>query len=522
MMMLELILAISCALQSLPRFAGAELAAPGDSSPHITLRESNLTELADEGLRIPIGTADIKCLPAAIEEFPRPIVNAEMRARGGILVHITIALCIILIISVACKEYFVPALQQSIDYLRIDPDVAGGTFMAAASSIPALVTSVIGVNVVENDLGLSTALGTGVLNGAGVLAACALLAHRSVVLHAWPLFRSSFFFLLGMVVVMFSLTDGEISWIEASLCLAAYALYVLAMVFNKTLESCFKTWTGIQDSEDKAQDGGETATGDISFQQTAVEMLALNEIVVSELATSVPKELEVAMGAPARNKTPADSMHVAEAPAWEDLSLPQKFSRAVETPVSYILSCLIPDCKKPGSEKFFALTFLLSGASIACSSYALVWMMAIIGFTIGIPDSVLGLTLMSMSVTLPDVMAAVLLVREGFGDMVVCYVLGANIFEVLIGLGLPWFLQTTLIKPGVPIVLQSSGLVYSTGCVLFTVVLVPTLTCATRGRMNKTFGVILLLWYITFMVSSCLYQMNFFTDINPPSCGSSY
>ena len=79
------------------------------------------------------------------------------------------------------------------------------------------------------------------------------------------------------------------------------------------------------------------------------------------------------------------------------------------------------------------------------------------GYTFGIPDSVLGLTFLSISVTLPDIMASVLVVRKGYGDMAVCYVLGTNIFEVLVGLGLPWFIQTTIIKPGTTVELQSSG-----------------------------------------------------------------
>lgn len=54
-------------------------------------------------------------------------------------------------------------------------------------------------------------------------------------------------------------------------------------------------------------------------------------------------------------------------------------------------------------------------------------------------------------------MAAVLVVRKGYGDMAVCYILGTNIFEVLVGLGFPWFIQTILIKPGTTVELQSSG-----------------------------------------------------------------
>ncbi|OQR69646.1 sodium/potassium/calcium exchanger 4-like, partial [Tropilaelaps mercedesae] len=200
-----------------------------------------------------INGTEVRCGPAAIEEFPRPMIDAEMRAKGGVVVHIITAISMVLIISVLCKEYFVPALHGIINYLEIDPDVAGGTFMAAASSIPALVTSIIGVNIVENDLGLSTTLGSGVLNAAGVLSISALFAKRSVEIHAWPLYRSSFFFLLCMVIVLFALMDNGIDWIEALICLVSYLAYALVMAFNRRLECAFKAVTGIQDLDDPVE-----------------------------------------------------------------------------------------------------------------------------------------------------------------------------------------------------------------------------------------------------------------------------
>ena len=36
--------------------------------------------------------------------------------------------------------------------------------------------------------------------------------------------------------------------------------------------------------------------------------------------------------------------------------------------------------------------------------------------------------------------------RDGHGDMAVSNSIGSNVFDILLGLGLPWFLSTT-IKP---------------------------------------------------------------------------
>ena len=51
----------------------------------------------------------------------------------------------------------------------------------------------------------------------------------------------------------------------------------------------------------------------------------------------------------------------------------------VTAPIAYVLSFVIPNCKEPEYEKYYLVTFLLSGASIAAFSYVLVWMMAVIG-----------------------------------------------------------------------------------------------------------------------------------------------
>ena len=58
---------------------------------------------------------------------------------------------------------------------------------------------------------------------------------------------------------------------------------------------------------------------------------------------------------------------------------------------------------------------------------------------------------------MPDIMATVVVVRKGYGDMAISYVFGSNIFNVLVVLGLPWLLQTTVVKPGTAIQLYSSG-----------------------------------------------------------------
>lgn len=68
----------------------------------------------------------------------------------------------------------------------------------------------------------------------------------------------------------------------------------------------------------------------------------------------------------------------------------------------------------------------------------MVWMITIIGFTLGIPDTVMGLTFVAAGVSVPDALSSIAVIKEGYGDMAVSNAVGSNVFDILVCLGLPW------------------------------------------------------------------------------------
>ncbi|RCN32636.1 hypothetical protein ANCCAN_21555 [Ancylostoma caninum] len=62
-------------------------------------------------------------------------------------------------LAVVCDEFFVPSLSVLIEVLDISEDVAGATFMAAGGSAPEFFTSVFGVFVAQNNVGIGTIVG---------------------------------------------------------------------------------------------------------------------------------------------------------------------------------------------------------------------------------------------------------------------------------------------------------------------------------------------------------------------------
>ncbi|VVD00707.1 unnamed protein product [Leptidea sinapis] len=118
------------------------------------------------------------CTRPAILEFPPDGLSRSQRKHGFIIVHCVIALYCFLLLGAVCEQYFVPAIEIICDRLNLAADIAGATFMAAASSSPELFINCIGTFVTEGDLGVGAVVGSAVFNVLVVPACCALAASK--------------------------------------------------------------------------------------------------------------------------------------------------------------------------------------------------------------------------------------------------------------------------------------------------------------------------------------------------------
>ena len=57
----------------------------------------------------------------------------------------------------------------------------------------------------------------------------------------------------------------------------------------------------------------------------------------------------------------------------------------------------------------------------------------------------MGLTLLAAGTSVPDALSSLAVARKGHGDMAVSSSIGSNVFDILIGLPVPWFLATTAV-----------------------------------------------------------------------------
>lgn len=101
--------------------------------------------------------------------------------------------------------------------------------------------------------------------------------------------------------------------------------------------------------------------------------------------------------------------------------------------------------------------------------------------------------------------------------MAVSNSLGSNVFDILLCLGIPWLIETAK-SQGDSVIIDSGGLTYSALTLLATVVFLVASMCVNKWKLTRGYGVLCLVAYVVVIVLSCLFELNVFEDINPPTC----
>jgi len=155
-------------------------------------------------------------------------------------------------------------------------------------------------------------------------------------------------------------------------------------------------------------------------------------------------------------------------------------------PLVALLAVTVPDCRKPELEKWFVLTFAMSIVHIALFSYFMVWMAEIIATTFQLNAVIMGLTVLAAGTSVPDALSSLIVAKNGQGDMAVSSSIGSNVFDITVGLPVPWILYCTIFQDVIGI--KSKSLWFSV--MLLLLMLFATVgTIAVSGwKMSKRMG----------------------------------
>ncbi|CAN7941099.1 unnamed protein product [Ixodes pacificus] len=190
----------------------------------------------------------------------------------------------------------------------------------------------------------------------------------------------------------------------------------------------------------------------------------------------------------------------------------------IQAPLLATLHYTVPDCRTARGKKLFMLSFLMSIFWTAVFSYVMVWMVTLIGFTMGIPDSIMGITFLAAGTSIPDAFASLLVSRQGQGDMAIANSIGSNVFDILICLALPWLIQTGMIAPGSIAYINSGGLVWSVVLLFLTIIITIYAIHRSHWFLTRKLGIFLMVVYVFFLVFCSAVEFNLLGYVNPPMC----
>jgi cation:H+ antiporter len=150
----------------------------------------------------------------------------------------------------------------------------------------------------------------------------------------------------------------------------------------------------------------------------------------------------------------------------------------------------IPTDLSTGQAVFWALLGLVA---LVLSSKLLVWGAVDIARDLGISDLIIGLTIIAIGTSLPELAASVMSALKGEDDMAVGNIIGSNMFNLLAVLALPGLIAPSLLEPAV--LQRDFPVVVALTLILFLM----AYGFRGPGRINRLEGGLLLLGFAAYM-----------------------
>jgi len=184
----------------------------------------------------------------------------------------------------------------------------------------------------------------------------------------------------------------------------------------------------------------------------------------------------------------------------ENGSLKDMVSWALTLPILVALVSTVPDVRREGYRRWYVATFAISIGWIAAFTWVMVWLATVIAETCDMEEHIMGLTILAAGTSVPDLLTSMIVARQGHGDMAISSSIGSNIFDVTVGLPVPWMLY--IMVKGKPVQIINEGLEISVMLLLLMLGITVGIILAHGWVMTKWMGASMLCMYAAFQIIS--------------------
>ena len=163
-----------------------------------------------------------------------------------------------------------------------------------------------------------------------------------------------------------------------------------------------------------------------------------------------------------------------------------------------------PEEEETEEKKEMTLTkelilLVIGAAAIAVGAKLLVDNGTIIAAALGVPDSVIGLTMIALGTSLPELITAITSLMKGHGALSLGNVIGANLFNIVLVSGAAMTISPFAIPAEKMIMGMNSSLVVDIP-VMLTVMSILCFPALLKGKLYRWQGILLLCIYAAFTV----------------------
>ncbi|GBG25067.1 Sodium/potassium/calcium exchanger 1 [Hondaea fermentalgiana] len=481
--------------------------------------------------------------------------NSETGTLGKVFLNLLFILYAFLALAIVCDTFFEPSLEQISDKLELSEDVAGATFMAAGSSAPELFTSIADTFGSQNSIGVGTIVGSALFNILIIVAMSAAVTPKPIKLDWRPVVRDVSWYVAAIgIFVLFIINDtgvctyvddentiiihnatcneletdcsysythtngtdmfvsmaddtltcdvGLVYSFEGAILVLTYCGYILFMVFNSSiLGRCSKNEIKVHDISHSAQGNQQGGEQNPKANNGANDDDDDNNNNVNGGQNEGQGEGE------GGDKGGGGDDDDDDGPWWEvPDSLSGKIYFFISFPLVALLHSTIPDCSNEDGRfhRWFISTFVMSIVWIGAACQLAVILASEIGCILGINAIIMGLILLAAGTSVPDMIASMIVAKQGHADMAIANAVGSNVFDILLGLGLPWAFAEVI--RGNPVIVDRGNLKIDIVVLVITVILYISTLILNRWTMEKRIGVVFVFIYFGYIIYAILVE----------------
>jgi len=167
-----------------------------------------------------------------------------------------------------------------------------------------------------------------------------------------------------------------------------------------------------------------------------------------------------------------------------------RISQHVKNPADGSVTPTIPDLSAGRAWLSFGGGLVL----LIASSRLLVWSATQIAMALGVSELIIGLTIVAVGTSLPELAASIMSAVKGHADMAIGAVVGSNMFNILLVLAIPGFWSSLSLAPEV--LWRDLTMVFLTTLLLALAALWGWNRVEGRGELKRGTGLMLLVCYI--------------------------